>query len=277
MTLSKRIEESTAYIKSKLGDLAPRVGLILGSGLGDYANSLEGAVKIPYADIPGFLTSTVEGHAGQFVAGRRGGMTVLAMQGRFHFYEGYAQSEITIPVRVMSKLGIDTLVVTNAAGGVNTSFAEGALVAITDHINYSGQNPLIGQNLDEFGPRFPDMTNIYTKALRTRLLEKTSAEGIDLAEGVYVMFSGPSYETPAEIRFTRAMGGDVVGMSTVPEAIVASHCGMRVLGISCVTNMAAGVLDQPLDHSEVVETANRVHSTFVRVLDLALETVQEEG
>ena len=273
MNLSKRIEESTTYIQSKLGHLKPQVGLILGSGLGAYADDLEDAICIPYADIPGFLTSTVEGHAGQFVAGRRCGVTVLAMQGRFHFYEGYSQQEITIPVRVMRKLGIDTLFITNAAGGVNTSYGEGALVVLTDHINYSGQNPLIGHNLDEFGPRFPDMSTVYNPELREKVLELASAEGIALAQGVYVMFSGPCYETPAEVRFARIMGGDLVGMSTVPEAIVANHCGMRVLGISCVTNMAAGVLDQPLDHSEVMETATRVRKTFVRVLDLALGAV----
>jgi len=275
MTLSERIAASTAYIAEQLGGLKPRVGMILGSGLGDYANELENAVKIPYADIPGFLRSTVEGHEGQFVAGTRGGVTILAMQGRFHYYEGYTQQETTIPVRVMRKLGIDTLVVTNAAGGINTAFAEGALMLITDHINFSGQNPLIGQNLDEFGPRFPDMTNVYTPALRKALLAKTDGEGIDLAQGIYVMFSGPCYETPAEIRFARTMGADAVGMSTVPEAMVAAHAGMQVLGISCITNMAAGVLDQPLDHSEVMETAERVRSTFTRVLDLTLGIIAE--
>jgi len=275
MDYKTRIEESAAYIKVRLGTLRPQVGLILGSGLGAYADDLEDQIHIPYADIPGFLTSTVEGHVGRFVAGRRGGMTVLAMQGRFHYYEGYSQQETTIPVRVMKKLGIDTLVITNAAGGVNTSFAEGALMVITDHINFSGQNPLIGPNLDEFGPRFPDMTTIYDSALRTQLIDRAKAEGIDLDRGVYVMFSGPNYETPAEVRFARIMGGDVVGMSTVPEAIVAYHAKMRVLGISCVTNMAAGVLDQPLHHGEVVEVANRVHGTFVRVLDLALGVIAE--
>ena len=276
MNLQKRIDESTAYLQARLGTLQPEVGLILGSGLGCYADDLEDTIQIPYADIPGFLTTTVEGHRGQFVAGRRAGKTVLAMQGRFHYYEGYSQQEITLPVRVMRKLGIDTLIVTNAAGGVNTAFSEGALMVITDHINYSGQNPLIGHNLDEFGPRFPDMTKVYDPALCAALLGRAKAEGIDLAQGVYVMFSGPNYETPAEVRFARIIGGDVVGMSTVPEAIVASHCGMRVLGISCVTNMAAGVLDQPLDHGEVMLVAERVRGTFVRVLDLALTAIAEE-
>jgi len=275
MTLSERIEQSTAYVAEQLGDLKPEVGMILGSGLGEYADCLEEAIKIPYGDIPGFLRSTVEGHEGQFVVGKRGGLTVLAMQGRFHYYEGYSQQEITMPVRVMRKLGIETLVVTNAAGGVNTAFAEGALMLIADHINYSGQNPLIGANLDEFGPRFPDMSNVYTPVLRKRLLERTESEGIDLAQGVYAMFSGPCYETPAEVRFARAMGADAVGMSTVPETMVAAHAGMQVLGISCITNMAAGILDAPLHHGEVVETANRVRKTFTRVLDLVLEVVVE--
>ena len=270
MTLSQRIADSTEYVKEKLKGFKPQVGMILGSGLGDYADDFEDPIYIPYGDIPGFLRSTVEGHAGRFVAGKRGGVPILAMQGRFHYYEGYSQQEITMPVRLMKKLGIDTLFVTNAAGGINTNFAEGALMLITDHINYSGQNPLIGENLEEFGFRFPDMSNIYTPELRKKLLEKTKAEGIDLAQGVYVFFTGPSYETPAEIRFARIMGGDAVGMSTAPETIVASHAKMKVLGISCITNMAAGVLDAPLNHEEVMETANRVKKTFTRVLDLAL-------
>jgi len=273
MTLLERIERSTAYIQQKLGGQQPQVGMILGSGLGDYADTLEQAIQIPYAEIPGFLHSTVEGHKGQLVIGQRGDRTILAMQGRFHYYEGYCQQEITIPVRVMKKLGIETVVITNAAGGVNAAFAEGALMVIADHINYSGQNPLIGKNLDEFGPRFPDMTHVYDPALRKRLMETAAAEGIDLAEGVYIMFSGPNYETPAEIRFCRAIGADAVGMSTVPEAIVAAHCGMRVLGISCITNMAAGMTGAALNHEEVMETSTRVKKTFTRVLDIVLSDV----
>jgi len=273
MTLLERIEKSTAYIQQKLGGQHPQVGMILGSGLGDYADTLEQAIQIPYGEIPGFLHSTVEGHKGQLVIGQRGGRTILAMQGRFHYYEGYCQQEITIPVRVMKKLGIETVVITNAAGGVNAAFAEGALMVIADHINYSGQNPLIGKNLDEFGPRFPDMTHVYDPALRKRLIETAAAEGINLAEGVYIMFSGPNYETPAEIRFCRAIGADAVGMSTVPEAIVAAHCGIRVLGISCITNMAAGMTGAALNHEEVMETSTRVKKTFTRVLDIVLSDV----
>lgn len=275
--LNKRITESTAYIQSKLGDLNPQAGLILGSGLGAYADDLADKIIIPYAEIPGFLTATVAGHAGQLVAGRRAGVTVLAMQGRFHYYEGYTQAETTLPVRVMKRLGIDTLIITNAAGGVNADFAEGALMAITDHINFSGQNPLIGKNADELGPRFPAMTKVYDAPLRQRVLAKAKAEGIDLKQGVYMMFSGPNYETPAEIRFARAIGADAVGMSTVPEVIVAAHGDMRVLGISCITNMAAGMLDEHLNHAEVEEVAGRVRGTFIRVVDMALETMAEEG
>jgi len=273
MTLHERIAQSTAFLEKQLGALRPQVGMILGSGLGDYADQLENPVCIPYSDIPGFLTSTVEGHRGQFVAGTRMGVPVLAMQGRFHYYEGYSQQEITLPIRVMRRLGIGTLFITNAAGGVNVDFGEGALMVITDHINYSFANPLIGENMDDFGPRFPDLTTVYSKPLREAVLARASAEEIVLKQGVYAMFSGPNYETPAEVRFARVMGADAVGMSTVPEVIVAAHSGMRVLGLSCITNMAAGVLDQPLHHGEVVEVAARVRRTFTRVLDLALEEV----
>ena len=275
MSFMTRIDESAAYIRSKLGDLKPQVGLILGSGLGAYADDLENPICIPYADIPGFFTSTVVGHKGQLVAGTRCGVTVLAMQGRSHYYEGHTQAEITLPVRVMKRLGINTLIITNAAGGVNADFGEGALMAITDHINYSGSNPLIGPNLDAFGPRFPAMTKVYDKELRARVLAKTGAEGIELKQGVYTMYSGPNYETPAEIRFFRQIGTDAIGMSTVPEVIVAAHCDMRVLGISCITNMAAGMQDVHLSHAEVEEVATRVRGTFIRVLDLALEAIAE--
>jgi len=276
MSLLARIEESAAYIRSKLGALQPTVGLILGSGLGAYADDLEDQIIIPYGEIPGFFVSTVVGHKGQLLAGRRGGLTVLAMQGRSHYYEGHTQAEITLPVRVMKLLGIDTLIITNAAGGVNEAFAEGALMVINDHINFSGQNPLIGPNLNDFGPRFPAMTKVYDKNLRNRVLEKAKAEGITLNEGVYMMFSGPCYETAAEVRFARIAGADAVGMSTVPEVIVAAHADMRVLGISCITNMGAGMLDQHLSHGEVEEVAKRVRGTFVRVLDLALSIIKEE-
>lgn len=272
MDLTKRIDDAASYIRKQLGGIQPTVGLILGSGLGEYADNLENPIVIAYDEIPGFLSVTVEGHKGQFVAGVKQGVPVLCMQGRFHYYEGYSQQETTLPVRVMHQLGIKNLLITNAAGGVNKAFAEGALMLITDHINFSGQNPLIGENLEAFGPRFPDMTYVYDPQLRADLLAKTKAQDIHLDEGVYMFFSGPSYETPAEVRLARILGGDAVGMSTAPEAIVARHAGMRVLGLSCITNPAAGVVDRPLHHDEVVEVAARVRSTFIQVLDLALET-----
>jgi len=276
MLLRDRIEQSVEYLQRKLGGYSPQVAMILGSGLGEYADALINRIEIPYEEIPGFPISTVEGHKGQFVVGERKGITVLAMQGRFHYYEGYSQQEITLPVRVMKRLGIETLFITNAAGGVNLSFAEGALMVITDHINFSFGNPLVGENLAEYGPRFPDLTTVYTPNLREKVIDKALDHGIQLDQGVYVMFSGPNYETPAEVRLARFMGADAVGMSTVPEAIVAAHSGMRVLGLSCITNMAAGVLETPLNHDDVVNVAARVRVNFIQVLDLSLEVVGEE-
>lgn len=272
MELSACIEQAVAYIR-RVTDFQPEIGMILGSGLGDYAAQIEHPICIPYCEIPEFPVSTVAGHAGQFVLGEHLGKKVIVMQGRFHYYEGYSQRQLTMPVRIMKRLGVDRLVVTNAAGGVNLEFHSGTLMMISDHINYSGSNPLIGSNLDEFGPRFPDMSNVYDLPLRQKLREEAEKAGIKLDEGVYMMFSGPNYETPAEVRMARVLGADAVGMSTVPEAITANHCGMKVLGISCITNMAAGVLNVPLCHDEVVETANRVRADFVRVLDIILQTV----
>lgn len=269
MDIRKRIDEATAYIKSRI-EGTPSMALILGSGLGDFADSLEDKRVMTFAEIPGFPQPTVEGHKGAFVVGWHQGKMVAALSGRVHYYEGLSQREITIPVRVMARLGIGTVLITNAAGGVNLNFSQGALMLISDHINYSGQNPLIGPNDDRFGPRFPDMSDIYTKTMREALKKEAAREGIDLEEGVYVMYSGPNYETPAEIRMFRAFGADAVGMSTVPEALVARHAGMKVLGISCITNMAAGVLDQALDHKEVVATAARVKDSFIRLLSLAI-------
>lgn len=256
-------------IRSKTG-LTPEIGLILGSGLGGFVDELENPIRIPFGDIDGFPISTVEGHEGAFVIGIYGGRAVAALSGRIHYYEGYSQLEVTLPVRVMSKLGVKTLILTNAAGGINLSFAAGALMLISDHINLSGSNPLIGKNFEEFGPRFPDMSDVYTKSLRDALKAAAEKSGIPLREGVYAMYSGPNYETPAEIRYFRAVGADAVGMSTAPEALVASHCSMSVLGISCITNMAAGVLDRKLNHAEVVETAARVNDDFTRLLRLAI-------
>ncbi|MGI6193174.1 MAG: purine-nucleoside phosphorylase [Christensenellales bacterium] len=272
MDIQSRIEGAVKHIKS-VCDFEPEIGLVLGSGLGDYAETLENPVIINYADIPGFPTSSVAGHKSRFVLGERFGKKIIAMQGRFHFYEGYSQQELTIPVRTMHKLGVKKLLITNAAGGVNTAWSAGALMAISDHINYSGSNPLIGANLDEFGPRFPDMSDIYNTELREKLVQEAKKAGIQVEQGVYMMFTGPSYETPAEIRMARVLGADAVGMSTVPEAIAANHCGMKVLGISCITNMAAGVLKAALHHAEVMETANRVKSQFTEVLNIAIQKV----
>lgn len=272
MDIKKRIDDAVTLLQGKIEN-PPEFAIVLGSGLGEYADELDNPVRVAYSDIPGFPVSTVEGHEGRFVFGERMGKRVVCMQGRFHFYEGYSQQELTIPIRVMKKLGANTLVLTNAAGGVNLDFEDGVLMMIEDHINFSGDNPLMGGNLDEFGPRFPDMTRVYNREIRQKLNEVAARENIGLREGVYMMFTGPCYESPAEIRMARTMGADAVGMSTVPEAIVAAHAGMRVLGISCITNMAAGVKDVPLDHSEVMVTAQRVRGDFKRLLDLAVSEV----
>lgn len=269
MTISERIDAAVETIRGRTS-AAPEVGLILGSGLGDFAQRLEDRTVVPFADIPGFPRSTVAGHQGAFVFGAYGGRAVAALSGRVHYYEGYTQQEVTLPVRVMARLGVGTVILTNAAGGVNLDFAAGCLMLISDHINLSGMNPLIGQNLDGFGPRFPDMTDVYTRSLREKLKPLAAQAGIDLKEGVYMMCSGPSYETPAEIRAFRTLGADAVGMSTVPEAIAARHSGMAVMGVSCITNMAAGVLDRQLDHSEVMATAQRVKGDFTRLLELMI-------
>lgn len=273
MELKEKISSAASYL---LGHTArrPAVGMVLGSGLGDFADTLEDAVRIPFSQIPNFPLPTVPGHVGVLVFGKKQGKEVVVLQGRIHFYEGLPQSEITLPIRVLAAIGVKTLILTNAAGGVNTSFSPGDLMLISDHINYSFSNPLIGPNLDDFGPRFPDASDIYTARLRASVQKAAASAGLRLQEGVYMMFSGPSYETPAEIRMARILGADAVGMSTVPEALVAAHCGMQVLGISCITNMAAGVLPQKLDHAEVMETAARVHDLLQSVLDLALSVIE---
>ncbi|MDI3546681.1 MAG: purine-nucleoside phosphorylase [Halanaerobiales bacterium] len=259
------IKEAAEYIKQKI-DLEPEVGLILGSGLGILAEEIEDSIVIPYQEIPNFPVSTVEGHAGRLVIGRLEGKPVVAMQGRFHYYEGYSMQKLTLPVRVMKMLGVEKLLVTNAAGGVNRNFNPGDFMIITDHVNLMGDNPLRGQNLEEFGPRFPDMTEAYNHEL-IKLAERVGAEkGIMTRKGVYAALSGPSYETPAEIRFLASNGFDAVGMSTVPEVIVANHMGLDVLGISCITNMAAGILARPLNHEEVMETAERVKPKFITLV-----------
>lgn len=263
--LADKIEESKQYILEHT-KIRPEVGLILGSGLGILADSLEDAESIPYDRIPHFPVSTVEGHAGELVLGHVKGRPVLVMKGRFHIYEGYAVDKVSFPVRVLKALGIGTLLVTNAAGGINTGFQPGDLMVINDHINLMNRNPLVGSNDSALGPRFPDMSEAYSKRLRALAHEVAAGLDISLRDGVYIGLLGPSYETPAEIRMLRILGGDAVGMSTVPEVIVARHAGLEVLGISCITNMASGILDQPLSHEEVMETAERVKHTFLNLI-----------
>lgn len=265
----KRIDEAAAKVLAVCGKAD--IGVILGSGLGDYAEALEDAVKLPYSEIPGFPRSTVAGHVGMWCCGTLYGKRVVMMQGRFHYYEGYGMKDVTLPVRVMQKIGVKTLIVTNAAGGVNLGYHPGELMVIGDIFSMTAQNPLIGPNLDAFGPRFPDMSCAFDKELRALAHECANEQGFALREGVYAQMTGPTYETPAEIRMLRTLGADAVGMSTVPEVIVARHGGMRVLGISCITNMAAGILDQPLNHAEVTETANRVKGQFRNLLDRIIE------
>lgn len=258
-----QIVEAANFLKGKYTK-SPRIGLILGSGLGVLADEIENPVKIPYEEIPNFPVSTVEGHAGQLVIGNLSGKEVVVMQGRFHYYEGYPFNQVTFPVKVIKELGVQTVVVTNAAGGVNQSFEPGDLMIISDHINNMGSNPLIGPNDSKFGARFPDMSEAYSKELRTLARDVASKLNIRIQEGVYVGNTGPSYETPAEVRMIRTIGGDAVGMSTVPEVIVARHAGLKVLGISCISNMAAGILDQPLTHDEVIETTEKVRADFLK-------------
>jgi len=246
--------------------LRPQIALILGSGLGSFADELADAVRIPYAGIPHFPRSTAIGHAGQMVIGQVEKVPVAVMQGRVHLYEGYSAQQVAFPVRVLARMGIRTLVITNAAGGINSEYKQGALVLISDHINLQGQNPLVGPNDDRFGVRFPDMTQAYSKPLREIARRAAQKLGKDLAEGVYAALLGPSYETPAEIRYLRSIGADLVGMSTVPEVIAAGHMGLKVLAISCVTNMAAGMLDKPLSAAEVFETTERVRGDFLALL-----------
>lgn len=272
MEIEEKIKAAAAYLLEHIPQ-RPTIGLVLGSGLGDFADTLTDAVRIPFSQIPNFPVPTAPGHVGALVFGKKQGKDVVVLQGRIHFYEGLPQREITLPVRVLAAIGVKQLILTNAAGGVNTAYHPGDLMLIADHINYSFSNPLIGPNLEGFGPRFPDTSDVYTAELRTAVKTAAAAAGIHLREGVYMMFSGPSYETPAEIRMSRVLGADAVGMSTVPEALVAAHCGMQVVGISCITNMAAGVLPQKLTHDEVMETAARVHDTFQQVLELVLAVI----
>jgi purine-nucleoside phosphorylase len=257
--------------------LHPRIGLVLGSGLGALADDLTGATLIPYGKIPGFPRSTVDGHAGTLAVGRLGDVPLAAMKGRVHFYEGYTAKDVIFPMRVFRQMGIQTVILTNAAGAININYNRGALVMIRDHINLQGTNPLIGPNDTRFGPRFPDMTQAYGKKYREIAAAQAKKLNIPVHEGVYAAFSGPSYETPAEIRFLKTVGADLVGMSTVPEVIAARHMGMGVLGISCVTNMAAGIIEQEINHAEVMETGDRVRAQFVALLRAVIPELATEG
>jgi purine-nucleoside phosphorylase len=267
-----KAEGTAAFVLSQTS-LRPRIGLVLGSGLGGFADELSDSVRIPYSHIPSFPRSTAVGHAGQMVIGKSDGVAVAAMQGRVHLYEGYSPHEVVFPVRVMARMGIQALVLTNAAGGINLDYKQGALVVITDHINLQGQNPLVGANNDRLGPRFPDMTQAYWKSYREMALEEGQKLGLNLHQGVYAGLLGPSFETPAEIRYLRTIGADLVGMSTVPEVIAARHMGLKVLAISCVTNMAAGILDQVISHEEVLETGERVKEQFVGLVRAVLRRI----
>jgi purine-nucleoside phosphorylase len=261
----RRAERAAKFILAKT-KLRPKIGLVLGSGLGAFADEFAGATRIEYKRIPHFPVSTAIGHAGRLVIGKVGAVAVAGMQGRVHFYEGYAMRDVIFPMRVLARMGIKAVILTNAAGGINTSFLQGCLVVIRDHINLQGTNPLIGPNDERFGPRFHDMSKAYHQPWGDAALAEGKRIGVPIYEGVYGALSGPSYETPAEIRYMRTIGCDLAGMSTVPEVIAARHMGIRVLGISCVTNMAAGVLDQPINHEEVLETGERVKGQFVALL-----------
>jgi purine-nucleoside phosphorylase len=265
--------ESAAQFVLAQTALRPRVGLVLGSGLGAFGDSLSEALHVPYTDIPAFPRSTAIGHAGRMVIGKVAGVEVAAMQGRSHLYEGYSAQQVAFPIRVFGRMGIRAVILTNAAGGINLSYQQGALVVIRDHINLQGHNPLVGPNEDRFGLRFPDMTNAYAREYREMAREEAAHLKMTLHEGVYAALLGPSYETPAEIENLRRIGADLVGMSTVAEVIAARHMGLKVLAISCVTNMAAGILDQPLSHAEVLETGERVRTIFEALLKAVLPRI----
>lgn len=266
--LFRRAERAAKFVLARTSASGgrPRIGVVLGSGLGAFAEELARATRIEYRRIPGFPESTVEGHAGCMVIGRSGSVPVAALAGRLHYYEGFAMDEVTFPVRVLGRMGIRALVITNAAGGISPTYCRGALVLIRDHLNLQGTNPLIGHNDARFGQRFPDMTHAYSERLLRIAREEGERQGLALQDGVYAAVAGPSFETPAEIRALRALGADLVGMSTVPEVIVARQMGIEVLGISCVTNLAAGILDQPITHEEVLETGKRVRGEFTALL-----------
>jgi purine-nucleoside phosphorylase len=264
-TLYERAQEAARLIRTRTDAEIP-VAIILGSGLGAFAGDLKDPTEFRYEEIPGFARSTVEGHAGRLVIGKVGEVTVAAMQGRFHFYEGYSLEEVTFPIRVLKLLGVRTLVLTNAAGTLKVENTPGSLMVISDHLNLLGDNPLRGANDERFGPRFPDLTSVYARRLQDIVLDEAKGMGLEVRRGIYAALSGPSYETPAEIHMIRTLGADAVGMSTVPEAIVARHMDMQVVGISCITNLAAGVSDKPIDHSQVMAIGERVRGDFTTLL-----------
>ena len=272
VTQFDQVVEAAAFLQGR-GFHGAEAAVVLGSGLGDFADTLGERFAVPYSEIPHWPASAVVGHAGVLAGGTVRGRRVMALSGRVHAYEGHPLSTVTFAVRVLGRLGVPALILTNAAGGINTRFEQGALMLIDDHINFMGSNPLIGPNDDRFGVRFPDMTEVYSRRLRDVALAAGQAAGVSLEHGVYVAVHGPSYETPAEIRAFRTLGADAVGMSTVPEAIVARHMGIEVLGISCITNMAAGVLPAPLHHDEVMETARRVRGQFIALLETTIERI----
>lgn len=266
------MNKSIDYIKEKIKN-QPEIGIVLGSGLGDFADAIEDKIEIPYTEIPGFPVSTVKGHDGKLIFGHINSKEVCVMKGRIHYYEGYDIKEVVYPIEVLAGLGIKTIILTNAAGGVNTDFEPADLMIITDHINLMGKNPLIGPNDENLGPRFPDMTDLYNKELVEVAENSAKKLGIDIKEGVYMYFTGPSYETAAEVRMARILGADAVGMSTVPEAIIARHRGLKILGISTITNMSTGILDTPLDHTEVVEVGKEVAGKFKELLKEIIEEI----
>jgi len=272
-TLYDRAQRAAQLVRSRIKQ-TPAVAIVLGSGLGAFADELGESSPIAYNEIPGFAQATVEGHAGRLVIGKAGDVTIAAMQGRFHFYEGYSLEQVTFPIRVLKLLGVETLILTNAAGSLNTEFVPGSLMIITDHINLLGGNPLIGPNDERFGPRFPDLSVTYDPNLQNMVVEEAKSIGLEMRRGVYAALSGPSYETPAEIHMVRTLGADAVGMSTVPEAIVARHMDMRVIGISCITNLAAGVSDRPVDHSQVIATGEKVREQFTELLRRVVARLQ---
>jgi purine-nucleoside phosphorylase len=272
MAYYDKCEAASNLLRERIGAI-PDVAVVLGSGLGDFADGLMDGVTTPYGEIPNWPASAVIGHAGKLVVGNLAGKRVAALSGRAHFYEGHELRTVTFATRVLGLLGIKTIVLTNAAGGINLSFNPGTLMVMDDHINLLGSNPLVGENEERFGPRFPDMTEVYSKRLRRIADQVAAARGVPVAHGVYVAIHGPSYETPAEIRFLRTIGADAVGMSTVPEALVARHMGLEVLGISCITNPAAGVLPEPLHHAEVMEVARRVKGQFSSLLEGIIERI----